>query len=289
MSISSASAKSWRGIEPLHSTRADVERLLGPPNFDKSPDRPGYEFPEERAFLVYSSTGCEPGLPSGWNVPKDTVMSIYVIPRSLPKLSEVLTPGKEYRKIQTIHTPGSHYYFDVEEGITFNVSHDIVHSITYGAAAKDKGLSCGEYKYAAPVADGAKLHTVEQYPIDTFGNIRFSDAQARLDNFVIQLFNLKEQEPQWRGYIIVYAGRRSYVGEAQYKANCYKDYLVRVRKMDPASLFAADGGFREEMHVELHFGRDDYYPPQLMPTVSPRKVKLIARRLRSCAELSPRF
>lgn len=31
---SSVAAKDWRGILPLHSTRADVEALLGPP-----PDR----------------------------------------------------------------------------------------------------------------------------------------------------------------------------------------------------------------------------------------------------------
>ena len=58
---------------------------------------------------------------------------------------------------------------------------------------------------------------------------------------MIQLFHLKEGDPQWRGYIVVYAAPRSHIGEAQFKANCYKNYLVRVRKMDPASLFAVDG------------------------------------------------
>src|SRR6266849_4384328 len=29
-------AKEWRGIVPLHSTRADVERLLGVPTIDRS-------------------------------------------------------------------------------------------------------------------------------------------------------------------------------------------------------------------------------------------------------------
>lgn len=122
---------------------------------------------------------------------------------------------------------------------------------------------------------------------ESFGNIRFDDAKARLDNFVIQLFNLKEKEPEWRGYIVVYAGRRSYLGKAQFKANCFKNYLVRVRKMDPGSLFAADGGFREEMQVELYVGRSDYYPPALMPTISSKKVKIIRRRLSSCAEPGP--
>jgi hypothetical protein len=246
-----------------------------------------YDLPEERAIIHFSSgEPCEEGLPEGWKVPKDTVTEIFIMPGRLPKLSEVLTPGKEYRQSRAAHTP-TLYYVDSEEGLTFTVAHGFVQSISYGPSAKDSGLSCGEYKYAAPVPAGAKLNSVEHYPFDRFGNIRFYDAQARLDNFVIQLFALKEKEPQWRGYIVVYAGRRSYIGEAQYKANCFKNYLVRVRKMDPASLFAADGGFREEMEVNLYLSRSDYYPPLLTPSVSPKKVKLIRRRLRTCAELCP--
>jgi len=105
-----------------------------------------------------------------------------------------------------------------------------------------------------------------------------------LDNFAIQLLELKKEDPKWRGYIVVYAGRRSYLGQAQFKANCYKNYLVRVRKMDPASLFAADGGFREEMEVQLYLGRSDYYPPVFIPSISPKKATVIRRRLKSCAE-----
>jgi hypothetical protein len=52
--------------------------------------------------------------------------------------------------------------------------------------------------------------------------------------------------------------------------------------MDSANLFAADGGYREDMQVQLFLGRVDYYPPILMPTVSPKKVQVIKRRLRSC-------
>jgi hypothetical protein len=46
-------AKEWRGIVPLKSTRADVERLLGKPN---GPGR--YEFENERAYIDYAK-GCD--------------------------------------------------------------------------------------------------------------------------------------------------------------------------------------------------------------------------------------
>jgi hypothetical protein len=91
---SAASAKSWRGIEPLHSTRADVERLLGPPNVD----RDLYDFPGERTSIWYSDGGCKAGLPSGWNVPKDTVVEIYSSLTEWKKLEDVLVRGKDYSK-----------------------------------------------------------------------------------------------------------------------------------------------------------------------------------------------
>lgn len=282
--VATASAKSWRGIEPLHSTSGDVERLLGIPNLERSNSSWIYDFPEERVFIYFSSgEPCAEGLPEGLKVPKDIVVSIDIHPTVPKKMTEVLTPGKEYEQVQTVHTPGIRYYIDSAEGIRFTVQDGFVSSTTYGPTEKDKDYQCGEYKYAAPVAPGAKLKRIEQYPFDDFGNIHYEDAKARLDNFVIQLFKLLEEEAVWRGYIIVYAGPRSYIGEAQHKADCYKNYLVRVRKMDPANLFAVDGGFREEMQVQLFIGRTDYYPPVLLPRVSPKKVKLIKRRLKSCS------
>ena len=284
ISITSASAKSWRGIEPLHSMRADVVRLLGIPIDGKSPYMWIYDFPEERAFIHFASgEPCEEGLPDGSKAPKDMVLVIDLYPRVPKKMAEVLTAGKEYETVQAAHTPHV-YYFDSDEGTRFTVQDGVVSSIGYGGTAKDKDYRCGEYKYAAPFAPGVKLKGREHYPFDEFGNISYQDAKARLDNFVIQLFNLLEQEPEWRGYIVVYAGRRSYTGEAQHKGNCYKDYLVRVRKMDPAKIFTADGGFREDMEVELYLSRADYIPPILLPTVSPKKVQVVKRRLRSCNE-----
>jgi hypothetical protein len=200
-------------------------------------------------------------------------------------MSEVLTAGKEYEIVQAAHTLGVQWYTDSDEGITFTVGDNVVRQMSYGPAGNEKNYKCGENKYAAPVVPGVKLKGVEHYPFDEFGNVGYEDAQARLDNFVIQLFTLQEKEPEWRGYIVVYAGSRSRIGEAQFKASCYKNYLVRVRKMNPASLFAVDGGYREDMQVQLFLGRADYYPPVLRPTVSPKKVKLIKRRPGPCNEL----
>jgi hypothetical protein len=245
-----------------------------------------YKFPDETVLISYSSGQCEEGLPYGWRVPNDTVTEISLNLFTEQKLADVLVPGKEYRKIYAAHTTHV-FYVDSDEGIQFTVLDDMVQRITYAPAKKDEHLACGETKYAVPVTPGAKLNSIEHYPFDVYGGISFEDAKARLDNFVIQLFELKKKDPLWRGYIVVYAGRRSYIGEAQYRANCFKNYLVRVRGMDAANLFAVDGGFRNELQVQLFLGRADSYPPVLMPEISPKKVTVFRRRLRNCAQGSP--
>ena len=285
LAANAVSAKAWRGIEPLHSTRADVERLLGP-SIDKSPYTSTYDFPEERVSISFSSGVCEEGLPGGWKLPKDTVVQISIDLKAEKKIAEFLTPGKEYEQIRAAHTQHV-YYIDSAEGITFQVWDGLVQNMMYGPSAKDKGYSCGEYKYAAPIPPGSKLKRADTATLDSFGNIRFIDAKSRLDNFAIQLSQMRADDSRWRGYIIVYAGRRSYLGEAQFKVNCYKNYLVRVRGTDAGSLFVVNGGFREDAQTELYIGRADYYPPVLWPTLSPKKAQIINRRLRSCHELSP--
>src|SRR5205807_5945212 len=94
-----ASAKSWMGITPLHSTRADVERRLGRPIFDQNV----YDAPDGRAIVTYASgVACEEGLSGLVNIPKDTVTEIYVTLANSLKLSEVLIADKQYVQIHAV-------------------------------------------------------------------------------------------------------------------------------------------------------------------------------------------
>ena len=79
---------------------------------------------------------------------------------------------------------------------------------------------------------------------DEYGNIRFNDEKARLDNFAIQLQN----EPTAQGYIIGYG---SCDAEGQTRANRAKDYLVNTRGIDGSRLTVVDGGCMPELKVEL--------------------------------------
>jgi hypothetical protein len=79
---------------------------------------------------------------------------------------------------------------------------------------------------------------------DEYGDIRFNDEKARLDNFAIQLQN----EPGATGTIVAFG---TCAGQAQARADRAKDYLVNTRGIDAGRLTTVDGGCREDLVVEL--------------------------------------
>jgi len=79
---------------------------------------------------------------------------------------------------------------------------------------------------------------------DEYGNIRFNDEKARLDNYAIQLQN----QPGHTGTLV---GFGSCEGEGLARAERAKGYLVNTRGIDAGRLTTVDGGCREEVWVEL--------------------------------------
>jgi hypothetical protein len=82
---------------------------------------------------------------------------------------------------------------------------------------------------------------------DRYGNIRWEDEQARLDNFAIFLM----QNPPFIGHIFVWAGRRACRGEAQARAVRAKNYLVRFRKIAENRIVWQDEGYNDEPETIL--------------------------------------
>jgi hypothetical protein len=79
---------------------------------------------------------------------------------------------------------------------------------------------------------------------DAYGNIRFNDEKARLDNFAIQLQN----DPGFTGYIVGY-GSRDAAGLK--RADRAKNYLVNTRGLDAKRVVTMDGGCLPELQVRL--------------------------------------
>jgi len=152
-SLSLCSAREWRGIIPLKSTRADVEKLLGRP---VNPDWARYELADEDVIFEYSKYGCaQPptvsGWPippiEGWNVQPDIVLFIRVILHKQVPLASILKDKTAFKKVRGDSDVTSHFlYLDEEAGFAIDLNGDseeeFVRGYNYMPTAKDKYLRC---------------------------------------------------------------------------------------------------------------------------------------------------
>lgn len=108
--------------------------------------------------------------------------------------------------------------------------------------------------------------------LDEYPSPATAAQNERLDKFVIEL----QQEPGAQAYIIAYGGRRGRAGEAQSAADNAKSYLVTKLGLDSSTIVTVDGGYRENLSVELWIVPGGATPPVASPTVDPSEVKLTA-------------
>ncbi|MCM3902331.1 MAG: PKD domain-containing protein [Pyrinomonadaceae bacterium] len=89
---------------------------------------------------------------------------------------------------------------------------------------------------------------------DEYGDIRFNDEKARLDNYAIQLQN----QTGSTGYIIAYG---TCEGQGQARADRAKNYLVNTRGIEAGRITTLDGGCRADLAVELWIVPTGANPP----------------------------
>jgi hypothetical protein len=107
--------------------------------------------------------------------------------------------------------------------------------------------------------------------IDEYGNIRWRDEKVRLGYLVIEVRN----NPAALAYLICYGGRRGREGEAQRRCARAAAYLVRAGGLDASRVVTVDGGFREDLTVELWTPAKGSHPPAVIPTVDPSEVTFV--------------
>jgi len=147
--------------------------------------------------------------------------------------------------------PASGYNWSVSAGTitsgqgttSITVSTDNLAGQTVTASVEVTGVdpSC---THTASASTPIKPKPKPALKFDEYGNIRFNDEKARLDNYAIQLQN----DPGSQGEIIGYGSCGS---EGQERANRAKDYLVNTRGIDAGRLVVVDGGCKPELKVEL--------------------------------------
>lgn len=136
-------------------------------------------------------------------------------------------------------------------------------------------LSAGAAASFAKEAEAAP-HAARPVPaptrnLDTYGNIRWEDEQARLDNFAIEL----QSDPTAKGYLICYGGRVGRVDEARRRCTRAKGYVSGYRHIAAERVVTVDGGYREELTVEVLMVPRGAAPPQAVPTVDPAEVRFL--------------
>lgn len=92
---------------------------------------------------------------------------------------------------------------------------------------------------------------------DSYGNIKFEDEMARLDNFAIQLTT----EPLSSGYILTSAGKETFENEAAERLDRARSYLLNVRGIDSNRVITVDCGFTEGLTTKLFIAPLSVDPP----------------------------
>ena len=130
----------------------------------------------------------------------------------------------------------------------------------------------------------------EAQKLEEFGNIQCEDLRARLDLFLIELQN----NPQSRGYVIVYDGKhysydysRGWKPKIKYQLPVFGEATLLTQQMlnhfkhrqvpSDRYLFLS-GGYREYYTVELWVVPKEAKPPKPTPTLNEikyRKGKLV--------------
>lgn len=244
------------GIVPLRSTRADVERLYGVCGDSL---RCIFRTPKEQINVAYATAPCA-GLVRGWNVPTDTVLSFTVRPYVPLRFSEIASDLNGFVERYNGHEPMP-YYTNIEKGIVFSVQDGRVFSVTYFPPSNEHGKRCEGF----PRWEGVP----PPRPYAVISNLNY--VYASLDNFAIELSG----NTQLRGYIIIYAGRKSRRGEAKEMAEGARKYLIDKRMVSPDRFIAIDGGFRENAEYDLFTVGLEIPPPTPTPTVPSNEVHIV--------------
>lgn len=228
--------KGWRGIVPLHSTRVDVERLLGKPNMEGRL----YDYEDERVNIIYQRHTCEENEGEGYNVPIDTVLFIRVSFKNKDRaLSDFAIDWTKYEKTEGGHVEGVAYYSDSDKGISYGTRYGKVHSVEYGGTTADAHLKCPDTLKPPALFSAGELTPAGKKLLDSFG--------LRL-----------KREPKSSGLIILDQEYQK-PGEAERMRRSVEEYLCRTHGSVYARLSIIMRSQQDDMEL-LIFLKDQKNP-----------------------------
>lgn len=245
-----------------------------------------YEMKEERIVLIDGGYREFPSL-EFWIAPQDAE-----IPEPTPTVdkSEVIycpsiwVAGDGFRHDRKKPLKFSAALRDTAEGQSFPMEWSVsAGKIVKGQGTKQIEIDISEtnakritagviVKNLPPECDSHAFNSTEiglfAHKSDEFSHIQYSDLSARLDGFFISILH----EPDMTGHIIIYGSRKNNKKDV---AAIIKSINLAIlfRRFDKSRLKIVDGGFREDMWVELYLLPHGVEPPKPVPTLNAEFVE----------------
>ncbi|HET8781575.1 MAG TPA: hypothetical protein VFM63_04125 [Pyrinomonadaceae bacterium] len=268
LGVAAQERKGWRGLVPLQATRADVERIVGPPT---SPGGQMYKPRGQFVLVEYADGPCEKGWPYGWNVEKDTVISIWVSSGKTVALADLKLDEKKYEKYRDSYLANIVHYVNSEDGVDIHVQDTatpVVKGFDYIPSATQAKLRCPDAKNRLPAG---RKQADPFHKFDAYGDLKPAHERYRLDKVAQHAV----QVPESIIYIIAYAGRVANSGEAESRAACAREYVMKEHRFDAERIRAIDGGYRDKREVEISVEPEDGDIPLATPNLRPSKAKIM--------------
>lgn len=139
------SAKEWRGVFPLKSTRGDVERLMGPPDGNIENKLLTYYLPDNVVTFQFSGNPkCSQKLSyNTWDVSVETVTTIRVSLKQQMLLTDAGIDLTKFQKVKgNFDLPEHFYYSNADDGFSIEVGRGYVMGYIYEPEGKSKNLRC---------------------------------------------------------------------------------------------------------------------------------------------------
>jgi hypothetical protein len=162
---SNVSAKSWHGITPLHSTRADVEKLWGQPlpppptsgrAYTLNENRSIYFIDEGEVYVLYArfTLTCDK------SITPDTVLWLSLRPKRKTQLSDLHIEESKFTTYDPAEPKGTGYkaYTNEAEGYSILTFKGLVEQIYYQPTADDRKLCPFYFENGACIPFSILIH-----------------------------------------------------------------------------------------------------------------------------------
>lgn len=104
-----------------------------------------------------------------------------------------------------------------------------------------------------------------------YGNLALADEKLVLDRLAKYLMNSGAGSI---AYLVVYSGQSACMGEAEWRASRAQRYMVHAHSINVNRIITVDGGFRDNLTVEIFTAAVDSCGPFTAPTLLPSSAHI---------------